>query len=257
MADAVIHLIARVADGVSRERAATRVAEAHARAHNGSGFAVVAWSGSKQPPPPPPPGGDALWLPPPLVEGNDSEMRDPVCSFGDELQRLVTTASGFSYFTEDAEKPGLVANTSGSVLELALGPTYQAITLSYLRSWRPGMGQAAVSCAGGCTCEAQKLDGRASFQSSVMVQHHFAVSASPNCTLRIEARELPFLPEREAPQGGGGATSNVIAGSYVKIMGVTVTGLQVAPHSGALGGEVRFRAASYAWLSLLGSAYLL
>ena len=227
MAEPMIYLIARIADGMARERASVRVAEAHARTHNGS-FAVHAW-GDTHAAPPPPPGGDPLWLPPPLVEGNDSEMREPVCHYGDELHRLVTRADGFAYI-EDAEKPGFLTNTSGAVLELAVGRTYQAITFSYLRSYRPGMGEGVVTCVSGCTCDEQKIDARAKGDVSVMVQHQLSVSAAPNCTLRVTAQTLPPLPLREAKGDRPGAT--------FKVMGVTVTGLQVAPHGGSLGGEM-------------------
>ena len=227
MADAVIYLIARVADGMARERAGLRVAEAHARTHNGS-VGAHPWAGGAVHPPPPPPGGDELWLPQPLVEGNDSESREPVCSFGEELHHLVRSAKGFTY-VEDAEKPGWMSNSTGAVLELDVGQTFQAITLSYLRSWRPGMGQGTVTCVDGCSCEEQKIDARSKADVSVMVQHHFGVSAAPKCTLRVEAGELPPLPGRP-PSVGPGAT--------FKVMGVTVTGLKVAPHSGALGGEM-------------------
>jgi hypothetical protein len=204
MADPMIYLIARVADGMAHERASVRVAEAHARTHNGS-FAVQAW-GDTHAAPPPPPGGDPLWLPPPLVEGNDSEMREPVCSYGEELHRLVTRADGFAYI-EDAEKPGFLTNTSGAVLELAVGRTYQAITFSYLRSYRPGMGEGVVTCVSGCTCDEQKIDARSKGDVSVMVQHQLSVTAAPNCTLRITAQTLPPLPIREAKGDRPGACS--------------------------------------------------
>ena len=189
MAEPMIYLIARVADGMARERAALRVAEAHARTHNGTAGA----EGAAHLPPPPPPGGDELWLPQPLVEGNDSEMREPVCNFGEELHRLVRSAKGFTYL-EDAEKPGFISNATGAVLELDVGQTFQAITLSYLRSWRPGMGQGTVTCADGCTCEEQKIDARSMIEVSVMVQHHFAVSAAPKvCALVMDVAFLPAL----------------------------------------------------------------
>ena len=213
MADAVIHLIAKVADGVLHERAVSRLAELHARHKHVRSVAQL--------PPPPPPGGDPLWLPPPLVDGNDSEAREPVCRLGDELHALVTRADGFTYVA-DAEKPGWMANTSGAVLELAVGPTHGGVILSHLRSWRPGMGEGRVTCVtGGCACDLQRLDGRINDNVSIMVQHPFAVSAAPNCTLRIEAVTQPPLV------GSKGA-----AGAAFKVMGVVVTGLGVAPRTG-------------------------
>ena len=111
-----------------------------------------------------------------------------------------------------------------------MGQTFQAITFSYLRSHRPGMGEGLVTCINGCKCAEQRIDSRFQFAVSVMVQHHIAVSAAPNCTLRITARELPPLPNR----------TNEAPGAGFKVMGVTVTGLRVEPQGTSLGAEMPF-----------------
>ena len=227
MADPVIYLIARVADAMALERAALHVADARAHARNGLAGAQRLDGATLSSPPPPPPDSDPLWLPPPLVEGNDLELREPVCTFGEELRRLVRRAEGFTYI-EDEEKPGFFANASGAVLELDVGQTYHAVTFSHLRSWRPGMGLGILTCVDGCTCDEQKIDARHAFNVSVTVQHTFTVSAAPRCRLRIVTAELPPLPER--------AQAGVAPGAIFKAMGVTVIGLRA--QAGALGGEM-------------------
>jgi hypothetical protein len=131
MADTVIFLLRRVASEMALERA------------------EAAAAGAPLAPPPPPPlaaAAAAAWLPPPLVEGNFAERVEPTCHFGDELPAIVTTTQGFT-FLADAEKPGYVTETVGSVIELSLPDTEKSITISYLRSGKPGMGAAAAARA--------------------------------------------------------------------------------------------------------------
>jgi hypothetical protein len=222
MADTVIFLLRRVAAEMAMERA-------EAAAAAGAAGAALA------PPPPPPPlsAADAAWLPPPLVSGNYAERVEPTCHFGDELPAVVTAAEGFT-FLADAEKPGYVTDKPGSVIELSLADTEQSVTISYLRSGKPGMGGAALTCGGGCSCAAQAIDGRAhSDSNSVMVQHHFAVSAARNCTLRLVSEARPPRAEGDNPEDAGAAP-----GTRFKLMGVTAGGKTALPHSGGLGGEV-------------------
>ena len=82
---------------------------------------------------------------------------------------------------------------------------------------------------------AQDIDGRAHTDSnSVMVQHHFAVSASSgDCTLRLVSEARPPRATGDNLAGAGAAP-----GTRFKLMGVTAGGKSAKPHSGGLGGEV-------------------
>ena len=231
MADTVVFLLQRVAAEMAAERASNATA----------------------PPPPPHAVGEGVWLPPPLVEGNTPEAADPTCHFGEDLHRIITrnevrccargvrcrtlhvltaarlhprTFQSWAYLADD-EKPGFITNVSGAVLEMQLGATQQAITLSYLKSFRFGMGAAKVSCVEGCTCEPFALDGREKLQRSIMVQHNLPVSQAQNCTMRLVVEPLP-------PIIGDGPV-----GSTFKLMGVTVSGKSVAAHAAGLGNEAR------------------
>ena len=137
----------------------------------------------------------------------------------------------WAYLADD-EKPGFITNVSGAVLEMQLGATQQAITLSYLKSFRFGMGAAKVSCVEGCTCEPFVLDGREKLQRSIMVQHNLPVSQAQNCTMRLVVEPQPPIIG-EGPMG-----------STFKLQGVTVSGKSVAAHAAGLGNEARGGAAS-------------
>jgi hypothetical protein len=210
MADASIHLIARIANEAAAARASA---------------AADAPPAPLPPPPPRLPGDAPLWLPPPLVEGNDVEAAEPICHYGEQLHQLLISAQGWE-FLPDIEKPGFVTNVSGSVLELAAGVTDDTtISLSYLHGYLPGMGGATITCHDSCTCAPQPLDGRRpSGGGNVMIQHHFGVSAAPNCTLRVTSDAKP-------PLSGDGPE-----GMRFKVMGLTVGGKKA---SGGLGQVVR------------------
>jgi hypothetical protein len=211
MADTVIYLIGSIAAEMAVERAAIVAAGA-------AGAATAA--------PPPPLPLDARWLPPPLVEGNFAEDIAPTCHFGEDLHHVVISSEGWSYLADD-EKPGFQTNVTGAVLELAAGVVDKSITLSYLRSWLPGMGAALLTCVAGCTCEAQTIDARGKGGGTVMVQHNFGVTAAGNCTLRVVAQAQP-------PLAGDAAN-----GTRFKVMGITTGVKTQQPHSGGLGGEAR------------------
>jgi hypothetical protein len=102
---------------------------------------------------------NVTWLPPPMLEGNYPENDTPTCHFGEDLKTLVQRNEGWTFF-EDAEKPGMTSNVGGSVLELNVGRSERILSLSYLKSARPGAGGATVTCLSGCECEPQPIDGR-------------------------------------------------------------------------------------------------
>ena len=171
----------------------------------------------------------ATWLPPPLVDGNLVETVEPTCHFGEDLAKLVVSNVGWSYIP-DTEKPGFMANTSGSVLDLEVGAVSRVVVISHLRSWAPDMGGANISCVSGCECEGVEVDARSRVGSNtrVMVQRLlFVKQAAPSCTLRLQNVHLP--PRDDEP----GALPN---GTTFKVMGISVGGIGAG--GGFLGGEV-------------------
>ena len=204
MADAVIHLIARIADEAAAARASAGASAPPA---------------SPAPPPPHLPADAPVWLPPPLIEGNDMEAADPVCHYGEDLHHLLIRSEGWE-FLADVEKPGFVTNISGAVLDLYTGATAQTITFSFLQSYLPGMGAVTLTCHDGCECGAQVVDARHEFGGNIMKQMYFGVTPARNCTLRVTSEARPPLKGDGPP------------GMRFKVMGLAVGGTKAQPGMG-------------------------
>jgi hypothetical protein len=86
-------------------------------------------------------------------------------------------------------KPGLVATEPGALLEMAVdiaGARQPSFVLQYLRSY-VGHGIAEISCAGGCACDAQRVDSHnPRDQTSILDMLNLPVtSADGMCLLRL------------------------------------------------------------------------
>ena len=59
------------------------------------------------------------------------------------------------------------------------------VQLAYLKSYS-GMGQARVTCSGGCGCKSIYLDGHHSFRVSTVFLMHLQPSPAKYCELNVE-----------------------------------------------------------------------
>ena len=142
------------------------------------------------------------------------ELPLDMCIGPEEVRRHVRLASGWDYVVEGSRlhaKPGLRSTRRNATLELCypvvaparaqhgspptkLASRTESIAIGFLRSYDASMGNAAYSCHGGCTCNADILKGHHTKPISILWIEHITVrvSSAPRtggdqcpCTLRV------------------------------------------------------------------------
>jgi UDP-glucose:glycoprotein glucosyltransferase len=135
------------------------------------------------------------WLPPPIVDDNRSEEAQQMCSFGKELVAALRTNDGWT-FEDNAEKPGMWANSSTARMTLAVAvqPPAEALKVYHLQSWMADMGTASVECiTSACSCSQTMLNGKGG-SHSIMVPTDvpIRVSGGGECHLLFKGESGSF-----------------------------------------------------------------
>lgn len=133
----------------------------------------------------------------PVLEGNiawDAEY----CIINEKLKSAVKESPGFEYVDESkadslTRKWGFVATKPESSLLLSFSTAsttkgvadpHTVVTINHLKSYEH-MGQAEVTCTGGCTCPVTILEGHWEQHNSQLSPHRISVSQALDCTLKI------------------------------------------------------------------------
>ena len=177
-----------------------------------------------------------------------SDFGGTVCARGgglDALPRRVERGADWQYVLRDpgqpaksANKPGLLSLSAPSSFELDVGEVGPGgIALGYLHSYYHAMGVLNVSCAAGCSCAPQLIDGWAAKRDTSVTTVVLIRTArvhgvggegrggrgrdgSNGCTLRMAHL-------KRAPRGGADAWSS--GTSKFKLVAVIVPPFQVDP----------------------------
>ncbi|KAG1658766.1 hypothetical protein FOA52_001308 [Chlamydomonas sp. UWO 241] len=138
-------------------------------------------------------------IPPPMLPDNFESPSDK-CFIGPAFLAAVASHDGWEYRDEgkDPDKPklGYISELPGSRLRfkvstkaLSFSPVESEksviIELSYLKSY-VNMGQAAVRCVGGCTCDESRIDGHNDEKNSQLHLHEFKATQADECLIEIE-----------------------------------------------------------------------
>ena len=215
-----------------------------ARAHPPAPSRAHSWASSRS----------ATPLPPPMHgDRADAGADGYICVRGEALRHLVLNSSrGFGYVVEgdtlSNPKPGLVATTAGSHLDLCWTPppgwsssSGTALKLGYLTSFER-VGTAALTCSGVCGCNRTEIDGRSVKRRSVHQVASLMVRPVPSAPPVTPA--TPDAPVKSARwrrrEGRGGRRRRAVAsrGGDMKRGGAGV-GVSPLPRGGGGGGVPR------------------
>jgi hypothetical protein len=152
-------------------------------------------------------------LPGPMYEDNEIGASQPICAMGKNLTRFIVSDAGWSAIQSDQNKlyptDGYETTSQGQPLTIEVdttSPDGRPVTVFFVYTRaQSGIGNAQITCANGCTCTPETMDGSLTYNQVVTFINSVTPSAAPKCHLNIQL--TPDSP----------------AGSKLRITGMAVT----------------------------------